>query len=58
MKKQTAILRQDLKEIVEFIYVDGPYQFPLDMIRDPRVLKNLVGKPYSWFDFQRSRIYA
>ncbi len=49
MRMQTEILRKDLEEIAELIYVDGPYEVPLDFISDPKVLNNLKGSPRSRF---------
>lgn len=51
MKMQTEILRKDLQSIAELYYVDAPYLVPLSIIDDPKVVKNIVGKPYSWFNF-------
>ena len=50
MKMQTEILRKDLQSIAELIYVNAPYEVPLAIIDDPKVAKNIVGKPYSWFN--------
>lgn len=57
MKMQTEILRKDLEALAEFIFVDGPVQVPLAMILDPKVIKNIQGKPYSWFDFRKTRTF-
>jgi hypothetical protein len=56
MKKQTEFLRKDLDNIAEFIFVDGPFEVPNDMIRDDRVTRNLVGPPRSWIKYNQSRI--
>ena len=55
MKMQTEVLRKDLEQIAEFIFVNGPDEVPLDLIGDPKVIKNIKGAPYSWFDHQSYR---
>ena len=50
MKMQTEILRRDLDSMTEFIFVDGPFELPLEMVGDPKVTKNLKGKAYAWHD--------
>lgn len=47
---QTEILRKDLEHIAELIYVNAPYEVPIAIIDDPKVAKNIMGKPYSWFN--------
>ena len=54
---QTEILRKDLDQIAELIYVDGPFEVPLDFIIDPKVLNNIKGAPRSWFEFGTSKYF-
>lgn len=54
MKMQTEVLRKDLENMAEFIYVDAPVLCPKSLITDPKVLNNLVAPPRSWFDWRLS----
>lgn len=55
MKMQTDALRKDVGELAEFIFVNGPNVIPLETINDPKVVKNIVGNAYSWYDFKTRR---
>ena len=56
MEMQTAILRKDLENQAEFIFVNGPYEIPKLIINDPKVINNIKGKPYAWYQSQSGRI--
>lgn len=54
MKMQAGLIEAQLKELAEFIFIDGPVVVPKDVVFDSNVFKHLKGHTRSWFGINLS----